>query len=240
MSGTPVQLNFSRKDISSPVPELLTRAASDRQKSGSRTFDINTDGVARYGLYPDWIEDLRKQAGDEIVNDMATGAEGYLQMWERSMGVPALNRCRPARGRLTAKGLSRVRLGPGPVALLKKAGQPVGRKGRAYRYCVRGNRGDRNATAKIVALFDGREKATLVGTTARGHRSRTVKRAGGAKLRRSARKLRKGILVRRAQGGKRFVFGVRRGKVSYVAVASRSAAKSKRRLRTHLRLAGLR
>ncbi len=223
-----------------PFKSIDGKVTLERQKSGSRTFDINTDGVAHYGLYPDWLEDLRMQAGDEIVKDMANGAEGYLQMWERSMGVPALNRCRPARGRLTAKGLSRVRLGLGPVALLKKAGQPVGRTGRAYRYCVRGNRGDRNAKAKIVALFDGKEKATLVGTTARGHRSRTVKRAGGAKLRRSARKLRKGILIRRAQGGKRFVFGVRRGKVSYVAVASRSASKSKRRLRTHLRLAGLR
>ena len=28
------------------------------------------------------------QAGDEIVNDMARGAEAYLQMWERAEGVP--------------------------------------------------------------------------------------------------------------------------------------------------------
>ena len=35
----------------------------DRQHSGTRTYDINTDGVDHYGLYPDWIEDLRQVAG---------------------------------------------------------------------------------------------------------------------------------------------------------------------------------
>ena len=58
----------------------------DRQVSGSRVYDINVDGVAHYGLYPDWIEDLRMQAGDEIVDDLARGSEAYLQMWERAAG----------------------------------------------------------------------------------------------------------------------------------------------------------
>ena len=56
----------------------------DRQRSGTRTYDINTDGVDHYGLYPDWIEDLRKVGGQQIVDDMANGAEAYLQMWERA------------------------------------------------------------------------------------------------------------------------------------------------------------
>jgi hypothetical protein len=58
----------------------------DRQVSGERVFDINRDGVAHYGLYPDWIEDLRKIAGDEIVEDLSRGAEGYLRTWERAEG----------------------------------------------------------------------------------------------------------------------------------------------------------
>src|SRR3712207_2310073 len=61
----------------------------DKQHSGERVYDINADGVAHYGLYPDWIEDLRHIAGDEIVEDMARGAEAYLQTWERAVGVPA-------------------------------------------------------------------------------------------------------------------------------------------------------
>jgi hypothetical protein len=56
----------------------------DRQRSGSRVWDINTDGVAQYGLFPDYVEDLRKQAGNQIVTDLANGAELYLQMWARA------------------------------------------------------------------------------------------------------------------------------------------------------------
>jgi microsomal dipeptidase-like Zn-dependent dipeptidase len=55
-----------------------------KQKSGTRVYDINTDGVDHYGLYPDWIEDLRRVAGGQIVEDMANGAEAYLQLWERT------------------------------------------------------------------------------------------------------------------------------------------------------------
>ncbi|HEX5910104.1 MAG TPA: hypothetical protein VFY44_06390, partial [Thermoleophilaceae bacterium] len=94
----------------------------DRQKSGTRVFDINKDGVAHYGLYPDWIEDLRKQAGDGIVRDLARGSEAYLQMWERAEGVRN-QACRSARGQFTAKGMGRQRLGAGPASVLQKAGQ---------------------------------------------------------------------------------------------------------------------
>ena len=55
----------------------------DRQQSGTRTYDVNVDGVAHYGMFPDYIEDLRMIAGDQIVDDLANGAEAYLQMWER-------------------------------------------------------------------------------------------------------------------------------------------------------------
>lgn len=58
-----------------------------QQRSGTRTYDVNVDGVAHYGLFPDYIEDLRMIAGDQIVDDMANGAEAYLQMWERAVGV---------------------------------------------------------------------------------------------------------------------------------------------------------
>ncbi|HEV8114590.1 MAG TPA: hypothetical protein VGP53_00015, partial [Acidimicrobiales bacterium] len=53
-----------------------------KQQSGSRTYDINVDGAAHYGLFPDWVEDLRRIEGQDIVDDLANGAEAYLQMWE--------------------------------------------------------------------------------------------------------------------------------------------------------------
>ncbi|MBJ7471519.1 MAG: membrane dipeptidase, partial [Solirubrobacteraceae bacterium] len=55
-----------------------------RQQAGTRSFDVNRDGVANYGLFPDYIEDMRGLAGDQIVDDMANGAEAYLQLWERA------------------------------------------------------------------------------------------------------------------------------------------------------------
>jgi len=50
----------------------------------NRLWDFNLDGASHYGLFPDWIEDMRHVAGQEIVDDMARGAEAYLQMWERA------------------------------------------------------------------------------------------------------------------------------------------------------------
>ncbi len=56
-----------------------------KQPAGPRTFDVNVDGVANYGLFPDYIQDLRTLAGDQIVDDMANGAEAYLRLWERAV-----------------------------------------------------------------------------------------------------------------------------------------------------------
>ena len=47
----------------------------DRQRSGQRVYDINVDGMAHYGLFPDWVEDLRLLAGQEVVDDLGRGAE---------------------------------------------------------------------------------------------------------------------------------------------------------------------
>ncbi|MER6812694.1 Coagulation factor 5/8 type domain-containing protein [Spirillospora sp. NPDC000708] len=84
-----------------PLPAPRTTAAKDplkypfrspvdpgvtltRQKTGVRTWDLNTDGVANYGLVPDWIADLRHVGGSGITDDMAKGAEAYLEMWQRA------------------------------------------------------------------------------------------------------------------------------------------------------------
>jgi len=56
----------------------------ERNVSGSRVWDVNRDGAAHYGMFPDWVEDLRVIAGPQIVSDMANGAEAYLQMWAKA------------------------------------------------------------------------------------------------------------------------------------------------------------
>jgi microsomal dipeptidase-like Zn-dependent dipeptidase len=58
----------------------------DRQRTGQRVWDVNTDGVAHYGLLPDWAEDVKQLGGQEVQDDMARGAEAYLQMWQRAHG----------------------------------------------------------------------------------------------------------------------------------------------------------
>jgi hypothetical protein len=74
----------AQNPVQYPFASFDGGAVIDRQRSGTRVYDINTDGVDHYGLYPDWIEDLRRVAGQQIVDDLANGAEAYLQMWERA------------------------------------------------------------------------------------------------------------------------------------------------------------
>ena len=69
----------------------------ERQKTGDRTFDYTKEGVAHYGLYPDWFEDLRRLGGQAMADDMLAGAESYLEMWERADGVPD-TACHPRGG----------------------------------------------------------------------------------------------------------------------------------------------
>ena len=110
----------------------------EQQKSGTRTYDINTDGVAHYGLYPDWIEDLRRQTGDAIVEDLSRGPEAYLQMWERAIGI-APDSCRDDVADLSAEQLATLHKGMTPEQVLRALGQPSKRKGQTFRYCVEGS-----------------------------------------------------------------------------------------------------
>ncbi len=106
-----------------------------RQRSGQRIYDINVDGVAHYGLYPDWLQDLRQQAGPAITTDMSRGAEAYLQMWERAVGVTN-DACRQSA--LARPRAAFARLAPGSTVrqVLLRVGQPHERLGSAFTYCT--------------------------------------------------------------------------------------------------------
>jgi hypothetical protein len=56
----------------------------DRQVSGNRTFDLNKDGMAHYGMLADLMQDVRQRSGAEVYEAVMNSAEGYLQMWERA------------------------------------------------------------------------------------------------------------------------------------------------------------
>ncbi|MBM0256408.1 membrane dipeptidase [Micromonospora sp. 4G55] len=60
----------------------------NKQVFGSRTFDVNTDGAAQYGLFADWTTDLIQQAGSDsalLRQQLMSGAEAYVWMWEQAI-----------------------------------------------------------------------------------------------------------------------------------------------------------
>ena len=205
-----------------------------QQRSGERVYDINTDGVAHYGLYPDWIEDLRMIGGDAIVKDMGRGAEAYLQMWERTEGVPGPD-CRSTHARFTGSGLGEIRLGASPKRLLRAAGQPEKRE-RTWKWCVDGRKND---DAIASAVFSPGGEVALAGTSARGHRALGITVGEDvSKLGKRADRAGGGLWTG-GLGNATVVFGERGGKVDFIAVAKGEATKSDRSLRRYLRRSAL-
>jgi microsomal dipeptidase-like Zn-dependent dipeptidase len=57
----------------------------NRQKTGQRTFDLNQDGMAHYGLLPDLLADARTQAGGPRAwKALMRSAPAYVRMWRRT------------------------------------------------------------------------------------------------------------------------------------------------------------
>src|SRR5262249_43446610 len=55
-----------------------------RARTGTRTFDLNADGVAHYGLFADLLADMqRRPRGRAAQRVLFRSAEAYLRMWAR-------------------------------------------------------------------------------------------------------------------------------------------------------------
>ncbi len=222
--------------VTYPFKSFDGKQTIEQHVSGKRVWDFNVDGVAQYGEYLDWIQELRNRTNDEITPDLARGAEAYLQMWERAVGVP-VRRPQPARTRFTRAGLGRVRLGASPEALLRAAGQPAVRGPFVWRYGVQERE---NRRGRITAVLGARGGApVLVASTYPEHEALGVGAGDRSSALRGARRLGAGLAVRPAGGGARFVYGVRGGRVRFVAVASAATARTAAGLRAVLRRAGL-
>jgi hypothetical protein len=91
-----------------PLQVLRRLVTFERQLSGERTFDINKEGVAHYGLYADWFEDLRRSPATRS-SPTCPGRDSYLRTWERRSG----SRPRPAAtaAALTKSGMGLTRIG---------------------------------------------------------------------------------------------------------------------------------
>lgn len=229
--------------VSYPFRSWNGDALVSQQRSGTRSYDINIDGVDHYGLYPDWVEDLRMIAGDRIVNDLGRGSEAYLQMWERANGVPRVA-CAPWHGPIGPRGLGgKLRLGDTTKEVLYRAGQPVDRE-RAWAWCTRNPKAGKRALGKrrnIVGVFDGKGKLQLAASTLQRNRtagSRIGRGSRTTELRRSgARPLGGGVWVDAAgAGSSAYVYGVREGKVLVAGVAKTG---NEAKLRALVRQSGL-
>lgn len=147
MNGLGAQGDPRGADVPNPVTypfRGLGGVTVDQQHAGERVYDINVDGVAQYGLYPDWIEDLTKVAesehpgdGAQIQDDMERGAEAYLQMWERAEGI-APDSCRnPGLRRQVGEVQRLVHRGMTTRQVMTAVGQPYERLGSTYAFCAR-------------------------------------------------------------------------------------------------------
>ena len=169
MNGLGAQGDPRGAGVTNPVTypfKAINGITVRKQTAGQRTWDINTDGVAQYGLYPDWIEDLAKVAGADgaaITEDMTRGPEAYLQMWERAEGI-APDSCRNASLRKPVATVQRLlRAGLSTRAVLTAVGQPYTRLGRSFGFCAK-ERGHKKVSmtvrfskgGKVVSVRRGR------------------------------------------------------------------------------------
>ena len=167
--------------VTYPFKSYAGNVTFTREVWGQRAFDLDKDGLANYGLYADWLRGLQLAGGNAMMHDMFQGAEAYLQMWERAVGVPTA-RCVSSTAALTHLGL---RLGETTRQALYGAGQPVTRPGRSYRYCVAGSH-----TRHAAAVFDARGRLALIAISGRrGPRyvATAAERRNRAQLRRDLR-----------------------------------------------------
>ena len=87
--ATPVQYPFTLFQGADWGPQFagiapVTFNESTVPESG-RAFDVNTEGMAHYGLVADFVEEVRIEGGAPALTALYDSAEAYLQMWERTL-----------------------------------------------------------------------------------------------------------------------------------------------------------
>jgi hypothetical protein len=65
-----------------PFRSFDRRTRFTRQRTGTRTFDLNRDGMAHYGLLPDLLADVqRRKNGRRALGVLFHSADAYLRTW---------------------------------------------------------------------------------------------------------------------------------------------------------------
>jgi hypothetical protein len=144
--------------------------------------------------------------------------------------------CLPRSAPIGRRGIGRVRLGMTRTRLARRLPVPRRTTKRSWRWCVKGGKGS------LSAAFSKSGRVRLIATTAaRGGTRKVLPGSSTAQLRRSYRRRQAlGRSIIRAGARSSRIFGVRGGKVRYVAVASPRTIARRKLLRGYLRLAGVR
>ena len=154
-------LAYTSEGFAAPIGGVRLR----QHTSGLRTFDITKEGVAMYGLFADWFQEVALAAdelapqqggGRQILDDMLDGAETYLQLWERA--TYGANECVADQSTLQVEDLHAA-LGGNLEGFLDAVGQPADRTDDAYVYCAEDDSG---ALVPVEVAFDAAGRATGV------------------------------------------------------------------------------
>lgn len=202
------------------------------------TATLNPDGTATYRADPEFSgqDQFTYRASDgALSSNVATvritvpaSASGPAGSTTPSPGDPSPGesttgprvRCLPALSKVRARGIGPVRVGDSRSQVRRRAGREAAAGSSSLFYCVRGG--------GLVTAVTHRGSVRLVTSTARNHRSRSIRSGSRARAVRRAYRTARFIgddvlLVRRA--GKGLIFGTRRGRVSFVGVTSAKLAR---------------
>ncbi|MEA2143605.1 MAG: hypothetical protein QOI64_2035 [Solirubrobacteraceae bacterium] len=146
-------------------------------------------------------------------------------------------RCFAKKLKVGARSIGRLTLRSTRDLVGRRIGPPARTARGVLRYCVTGG-------GSVVTAFDAKGRVALAATTARGHRRQKIGRGSSlnALTKQFGRRLRSaGPGVRRVASGtsKGVLFGVRGGKVTFVAVADSALLRKRSALTTQLRRAAL-
>ncbi len=72
----------ARSPLTYPFRSYRGKVLFGREQTGSRTFDLNTDGVAHYGLIADLLADMQQHGGAPALRTLFRSAEAYLRTWQ--------------------------------------------------------------------------------------------------------------------------------------------------------------
>jgi hypothetical protein len=224
--------------IAGPEYLLTIKRNGDMEKLDERLAAAQTAWLADILRRIDPISAEQLRAGDPTLGSFRPGENESTRSSCGPAGAAGSGKCLSRRSPIGPRNVGRVRLGYTRKRLLRLPVKPRSRTRRAYRYCVKRSRG------RVTAVFSSRSKrgkVRLVTTTARRHGNRRIGVGTRAArfLRRypNRRPVTKGIY--RARRGSRRLFGVRRGRVRFIAVADKGLARNARSLKRYLRLAGL-